>query len=42
MLSGVTDDREGGNELERALARCRRRVSRETEPKVNRKGVQQS
>jgi hypothetical protein len=42
MLSSVTDDREGGDELERALAPHRRRVSRETEPKVNRKGVQES
>jgi hypothetical protein len=42
MLSGMTDDLEGSDELEGALAPYRRRVSRETEPKINRKGVQQS
>jgi hypothetical protein len=36
MLSGVTD------ELERALAPYRRRVSREAEPKINHRSVQQS
>jgi hypothetical protein len=42
MLSGVTDELEGAHELNAALAPDRRRVSREAEPKINRKGAQQS
>jgi hypothetical protein len=42
MLSGMADYLEGSDELAGALAPCRRRASREAEPKINREGVQQS
>ena len=42
MLSGVTDELEGANELEGALAPYRRRASPAAETKINHKRVQQS
>jgi hypothetical protein len=42
MLSGVTHELGGAHELEAALAPYRRRDGREAEPKINRKGAEQS